>query len=439
MIININQDTLAKIKNPYFLTDASRYVNIFNEFKDSISKTGMEIDTRNYSGEVQQKIAQLKQKGARVRNADKSIYINKISPACIACQTGEGAETSYISLLCNHDCYYCFNENQQDYGIYTDSKTDYIQHLDKAYRLYGGLKSVGLTGGEPLLFLEDTIEYFTHARKLAPDSYTRLYTCGDEVSDDVLESLRSVRLDEIRFSIKLENRNWRKSFDSIALAREYIPHVMVEMPIEPNLVDTMKELLTELNRLEVFGINLLEFLFPFRNEDEYIKRGYKIKYRPYKVLYDYLYAGGLPISGSELACLDLMEFCLDQAMTIGVHYCSLENKFSSQIYQQNIKSQLSSIEHVSEKDYFIKTAKVYGEDIEKVIQVFLKEDYQNYEINLDNNFIEFHVKKISDLKELDVEIGISTSIVDSDDRGKFIRELKVDLTNPKLFDYQADL
>jgi len=439
MIIDINQDTLAQIKNPYLLADASRYVNIFNEFIESISKTGMEIDTRDYSSEVKEKIAQVKRKGARVRNDDKSIYINRISPACIACQTGEGAETSYISLLCNRDCYFCFNENQQDYEAYSNSKTDYIQHLDHAYHLYGGIKSVGLTGGLPLLVMEDTIEYFTHAKKLAPDAYTRLYTSGDGISKGVLESLKSVDLDEIRFSIKLEDENWRKSFDQIALAQEYIPQVMIEMPVEPNLMDPMKELLTELNRLEIFGINLLEFLFPYRNTDEYKKRGYKIKSRPYKVLYDYFYAGGLPISGSELACLELMEFCLDQAMTIGIHYCSLENKFSSQIYQQNTNLQLSSIEYISEADYFIKTAKVYGEDIEKVIQVFLKEDYQDYEINLDNNFIEFHVKKISELKELDVEIGISTSIVDSDDRGRFIRELKVDLTNPKLFDYQVDL
>jgi len=439
MIIDINQETLTKITNLYLLADATRYVHIFNEFRESIKKTGMEIDTRSYSVEVQDKITQLKQKGARVRNTDKSIYINNISPACVACQTGEGAETGYISLLCKRDCYYCFNENQQNYDIFTESKTDYIQYLNRAHKIFGNLISVGLTGGEPLLFMEDTIKYFSHAEKIAPDAYTRLYTCGDGISKEVLKSLQSVNLDEIRFSIKIESNNWRNSFDQIALAREYIPHVMVEMPVEPNLVDPMKELLTELNSLEIFGINLLEFLYPFRNEDEYIKREYKIKNRPYKILYDYLYAGGLPISGSDLACLDLMEFCLDHAMNIGVHYCSLENKFSSQIYQQNTKLPLSSIEYVSEKDYFIKTAKVYGEDIEKVVQVFLEQDYQDYEINNENNFIEFHVNKIAELKALDLEIGISTSVVDSDERGKFIRELKVDLTNPALFDLEVDL
>lgn len=439
MIIDIKQETLTKINNPYFLADAERYLHIFNEFKDSISKTGMEIDARSYSVDVQDKITQLQQKGAHVRNTDKSIYINNISPACVACQTGVGAETGYISLLCNRDCYYCFNENQQDYDIFTESKTNYIQYINRAHQLFGNLVSVGLTGGEPLLFMEDTIKYFTHVGKIAPDAYTRLYTCGDDISKEVLESLQTVNLDEIRFSIKVESNNWRNSFGQIALAKEYIPHVMVEMPVEPNLEDTMKELLTELNSLEIFGINLLEFLYPFRNEDEYIKRGYKIKNRPYRILYDYLYAGGLPISGSDLACLNLMDFCIDQAMTMGVHYCSLENKFSSQIYQQNSDVQLSSIEFLSEKDYFIKTAKVYGEGIEEVTQVFHNQGYQDYEINLENHFIEFHVKKISALKELDLEIGISTSVVDSDERGRFVRELKVDFTTPALFDFTMDL
>jgi len=53
----------------------------------------------------------------------------------------------------------------------------------------------------------------------------------------------------------------------------------------------MKSVLTELDRLEIFGINLLEFCFPYNNADVYRERGYKIKGRPYRVLYNYLYGG----------------------------------------------------------------------------------------------------------------------------------------------------
>jgi len=77
--------------------------------------------------------------------------------------------------------------------------------------------------------------------------------------------------------------------------------------------------------LGIFGINLLEFCFPWNNVDVYRQHGYKIKARPHRVLYNYWYAGGLPIAGSETVCLDLVDFALQQGLKFGVHYCSLEN------------------------------------------------------------------------------------------------------------------
>ena len=41
------------------------------------------------------------------------------------------------------------------------------------------------------------------------------------------------------------------------------------------------------------------------------------------------------IAGSEAVCLDLIDFALESRLNLGVHYCSLENKHSGQIYQQN--------------------------------------------------------------------------------------------------------
>ena len=44
---------------------------------------------------------------------------------------------------------------------------------------------------------------------------------------------------------------------------------------------------------------------------------------PFPVLYDYGYAGGLPLAGSELLCLELLEYALDEGLSLGVHYLSL--------------------------------------------------------------------------------------------------------------------
>ena len=53
--------------------------------------------------------------GATFRNDDKSIVVNRISPACEACQLGVGSATFFISLRCHRSCFYCFNPNQEDY------------------------------------------------------------------------------------------------------------------------------------------------------------------------------------------------------------------------------------------------------------------------------------------------------------------------------------
>jgi pyruvate formate-lyase activating enzyme-like uncharacterized protein len=108
---------------------------------------------------------------------------------------------------------------------------------------------------------------------------------------------------------------------------------MVEIPVLPGTLDEMKAVLTELDRLEIFGINLLEFCFPYNNVGIFRQRGYKIKARPYRVLYNYVYGGGLSVAGSEDVCLDLVDCAMDAGLTLGVHYCSLENKHTGQIYQ----------------------------------------------------------------------------------------------------------
>ena len=87
------------------------------------------------------------------------------------------------------------------------------------------------------------------------------------------------------------------------------------------------------------------------------------------MLYNYWYAGGLPISKSELECLDLVEFAMREKMKIGVHYCSLENKHTGQIYQQNTRGTIPATGYLSEKDFFIKSAKVFGADIQPVKRV----------------------------------------------------------------------
>ena len=214
----------------------------------------------------------------------------------------------------------------------------------------------------------------------------RLYTCGDFLDDACLAELRNRGLDEIRFSVKLDGDETlapehARTLDAIERAVAFIPDVMVEMPVGPHDGLAMKELLVRLDAMDVRGVNLLEFGFPLCNAEAFAERGLELRQNPYPILYNYWYAGGLPIAGSEAECLELMRFAAERGLRLGVHYCSLDNKNSGQIYQQNKGFLLDKAFaaahgwlHFDEGDYFLKCVKAVGDDASSVLGWALGED-----------------------------------------------------------------
>jgi pyruvate formate-lyase activating enzyme-like uncharacterized protein len=441
MIIELNRQNIDEIKNPTFRDYASIYTRVYDNFVAQVRELGLEIDDVDYAEQAREKIERLGQTGAIVRNDSKSVYVNRFSSACAACRTGTESATFFVSLQCHRNCFFCFNPNQEDYEYHSKNKRDLIRELENMSRHNILMEHVALTGGEPLLFKPETIAFFRYADQKFPMAYKRLYTSGDHVDEAILQELRQVRLDEIRFSVRMtDSENARRhTLDRIALAKRFIPSVMVEMPVLPGTFEVMQSLLKELDQLDIASINLLEFCFPLTNANEFRQRGYKVKKYPARVLYNYWYAGGLPISKSELECLDLIEFAMREKMKIGVHYCSLENKHTGQIYQQNTRGTMPETGYLSDKDFFIKSAKVFGVDIQPVKRLLKQTAHTSFQRNRDHDYLEFHVSQIPALRELDVEVGISWNVMEERDDGKYLREVRIDLTTPQLFDVTADV
>lgn len=440
MLINLTEKQLKTIKNPVFQDYAQIYIDIEKGYLNWVKQTGLDVDN-NLDSMTADILKRLKSKGAVFRNDGKSIVVNRISPACEACQKGIGSVSLFISLKCHRKCFFCFNPNQDHYETFLHEKRDYRAELDALYRNGGKLTHLGLTGGEPLLFKTETLDFFQYARSKFPRVYTRLYTSGDLLDEQTLQGLQDSNLSEIRFSIKMEDSKETKErvLEKIKSAQKYIPRVMVEMPVIPGTLEEMKQLLLKLDGLDIFGINLLEFCFPLNNAEIFKEKGFKIKNPAYRVLYDYWYAGGLPVSHSEVECLELLEFILDQHLQLGAQYCSLENKHTAQIYKQNNHQQVADSLYFSSKDYFFKSAKVFGQDIPLVLNVFKKNHITNYQINRDYNYLEFHVDQIKALKKLDLEIGISYQVREQREDGNYLRELKLDLTTPLMFNRREDV
>jgi pyruvate formate-lyase activating enzyme-like uncharacterized protein len=112
MIRAIREADLAHIRNPVLADYARIYLRINQNFMQQLETLGLEIDGSNADQSIEELGSSLARRGAILRNQSKSIYINRISPACLACRTGMGSATFFISLKCHRDCFYCFNPHQ---------------------------------------------------------------------------------------------------------------------------------------------------------------------------------------------------------------------------------------------------------------------------------------------------------------------------------------
>lgn len=440
MFLPLDEATLVSLKSPQLKEEAREYLKIQEDFYGQIRRLGFELAPESDSEVVQEVCDRLQKKGAVFSNGGRSIWINQRSPACRACERGLKSRTFFISFQCNRDCYFCFNHAMKDYGFYLSHERDYKADLLTVAKKMPGMEFIGLSGGEPLMHPEKVLDFFKTARQTFPGAYTRLYTNGDFADPSILKALSNAGLDEIRFSIKMEDFfRGRTIFGTLAEAKRHIPQVLVEMPIEPDTKDAMRAILKELDRLGLFGINLLEMLCSLVHPGAFKERGFKIKNPPWDVLYDYWYPGTVPIAGSELVCLEILEFALDTKLSLGVHYCSGENKHTAQLYRQNTKGPIPRTHTLSPSSLFLVSAKLYGKDALEALQVFKKKGIQNVHYDPSLKTLEFPVSLIPSVPNPEAEVGVVTSILEPSSHEVFIRDLKLKLTTPSLFDPQKDL
>lgn len=429
MTTTITRENIHEINNESFRTYVERYLNIEEQTNELIESFGLPF---NRDGKEITKDDVI-QNGITSRNESKSLYLNWLSPACRACKKGERTITSFISLKCHKNCYFCFNPNQENYGTFRVKDHDPIAELHERMQLGETFDHVALTGGEPLLHVEKVIDFFRFVHEKSKQTYTRLYTAGDLLTPEILAQLKEAHLNEIRFSIKQEETSEQKEklYDLMKLAKEYIPVVVVEMPIIPGTLEEMKKVLHRLEEIGVNGINLLEFCFPLHNKEEFQKRGFELKFPPYETYYNYWYAGGLAVNESEEECLKLLQYANEQQLKLGVHYCSLENKHTGQLYQQNKNVRLSKLYTFSTQDFFIKSAKVFGAEKGTVLERFEKQGFKTYEEDTEYDFIQFPISAIKFLKGTDVNIGLCSYVSEVREGIEVLREVKVEWTTPK--------
>lgn len=408
------------------------YADIEADYLEQLGRWGIRIAPRDVDTDAVRAVKdRLRVKGARFRNGDASIVSGDLSSACVACTGGRGSKTFFLSLACNRSCYFCFNANQTDYADHLRLNDAWRDEVDAfAAACDDNVTHVGLTGGEPLLHPREAVAFCAYVHERFPDAHIRLYTAGDFLDELLFMRLRDAGLTELRMSIKLDDGedDIDDALAHLALAKRFIPDVMVEMPVIPGTGERMRALLRELDHLGAFGINLLEFCYPMGAWDEFERRGFAVKNPPFPVLYNYGYAGGLPLAGSELLCLELLEFAIDEGLSLGVHYCSLENKNRDQICLQNASCSLDGgVYERDGHDFFLKALKVFDNDVPLVRRALEACGIAAFVLEDDGRSLAFHPRHVAAVQGLPVALCRSYNVREESASGTVVRELKLEV------------
>ena len=425
---------LKEIRNPVLREYLRQYRDIYDSFTAEVEQFGLPF-AESREDELAALRAELLTLGITERSCGASLVYGGICGACEACRTGMDSYTGILSLMCHRNCFFCFNPNQAEFDDYTAAVKDWRGELRRLHRQNPHMRYIALTGGEPLLHPEDCVEYFRTAREFWPEASLRLYTSGDLLDEPLLGSLRDAGLEEIRFSVKLDDTPARgeKVWQNMALAKAFIPRVMVEMPVMPDAETEMIRILSRLEELEIYGINLLELCFPYHNAEVFRSRGYALRYPPYRTLYNFWYAGGLPVDGSELLALKLLREAARKKACLRIHYCSLENKHFGQVYQQNLGAAREMPTYrMSERDFYLKTVKVFGRDVGEAERLFRAKHRSDW--RSEGDYLQCAPACATLLKKKDMELGISYNIREFRDGEAVIRELRIDPVHASDYD-----
>ena len=188
----------------------------------------------------------------------ESFIYGNLPKGCTMCVTGDKS-VLFVTGLCSQNCYYCSlsdNKKNKDSIIINEWETKDPKDILKEIKFCGS-KGAGITGGDPLLFVDKTANYIKMLKKtFGKKFHLHLYTPLKLVTKERLDKLYKAGLDEIRFHPDVDDsKNWER----INLAKAYDWDVGVEIPALPHKLNETKKLMDFLKgRVDFLNINELE-------------------------------------------------------------------------------------------------------------------------------------------------------------------------------------
>ena len=241
----------------------------------------------------------------------RTLYTRHLPPGCRGCLGGKGTN-AYITGLCTRDCFFCFNSKPRtDELVVHGIRLSEPEDAPEVVRRYS-LRSVGVSGGEPTMRRDRLLRLVRALRTLPFRVRIDLYTNGDRLSDVLLSELKSAGLDAIRFNLVA------REFDTepVERALRYFDETAVEVPVIPERLAEMKDMVLRLDALGVPFLNIHELFACRENAARIAEQGYA--------------SGGAasdallwePVAAADEAALSLLLFALEKTARLSVYYCS---------------------------------------------------------------------------------------------------------------------
>ena len=260
-------------------------------------------------------------------------YLNHLSKGCELCGEGEWS-CLFITGKCNANCFYCpasqdTDETPQTQKLLFEEPEQYVAYINKF-----GFKGVSLSGGEPLLVFDRTLEFIRQVKQHCdPEIYIWMYTNGILASNDKLQLLGEAGLNEIRFDLGAVHYNPKVLKD----ASKYIKNVTVEIPAVPEHKEQLTSILPALCDYGVTNLNLHQLRLTKHNEEKFSQNQYT-----------YLHGEQPTVAESEITAFEIMKFVAEYELTIGVNYCNFQ--FKNRFQKAGFRNKMAQVLQLNDEE-----------------------------------------------------------------------------------------
>ncbi|HVA66402.1 MAG TPA: radical SAM protein [Elusimicrobiota bacterium] len=263
-------------------------------------------------GRRKELVAELVRRGVKGWPERGTFYTGLLAPGCIPCLGGRGSNLC-LTTLCTRDCFFCFNpkpraEGISVHGLSVSSESDIPGILAQR-----GIRSVGISGGEPLLKPDAALRIIKTLRDHFHDSLRiDLYSNGDMFTPEILRSLRDAGLSGLRLNLASNGYNPAP----LELALTEFSDASVEIPIIPSHAQRLQKMVRAMANIKAPRLIMHELFVSAQNVDALRRLG--------------MHAAGemgekltwSPVAGSDESALELFLYCMDHAPKLSVFYCS---------------------------------------------------------------------------------------------------------------------